>query len=492
MQVASIDVVGAQLVSLSPHQDPNPSTIQLWYMPLTKASHSTDRPVRTLRKTPPITLPTTDHATTVCATIHAAITPKRILSIINPASGRKQALKVYNRRVLPILEAAGATVVAHVTQSKGHATKIVASTPPTDTDLILSLGGDGTTFEILQGVLHRPDWEVMRAVPIVQVPCGSGNALAASTNLWDVPTAVHAALRGRQAPLDVASVVQCPGGRFFSFLSVTYGMISTMDVGTEHLRWLGGMRFIVGAIQQVIQQNTYGVKVAYLEEDGSDDDGIDIGLPPTQHKENGTVTCTDEEEQAVDNDNNDSASTWLTLSSSLGFGPRLRHLKQFLPVAHARDSPPPPIQSTSTATTTTPVAAAPCEEKQEEEEVRLPTSWHWMPAQEVQLFAACNLPRLDMNFLFAPEAAPHSGHWNLIYTAGKLGRKKGMEVLTASEHGRHMHLVEQRRLRAVWVEPNARAGSTWLVVDGEAMPHRPMYAEIHPGLCRVLVAPPSG
>lgn len=35
--------------------------------------------------------------------------------------------------------------------------------------------------EMLQGLLDRPDWEAMRGVPLVQIPCGSGNALAAST-----------------------------------------------------------------------------------------------------------------------------------------------------------------------------------------------------------------------------------------------------------------------------------------------------------------------
>ena len=39
---------------------------------------------------------------------------------------------------------------------------------------------------------------------------------------------------------------------------------------------------------------------------------------------------------------------------------------------------------------------------------------------------------------------------------------------------------------------NARmhAGSTWLQLDGEVVPHqRPMLVEVHRGLCRVLVPP---
>lgn len=30
---------------------------------------------------------------------------------------------------------------------------------------------------------------------------------------------------------------------------------------------------------------------------------------------------------------------------------------------------------------------------------------------------------------------------------------------------------------------------TWLVMDGEVLPYERMFAELHPGLCKVIVAP---
>lgn len=112
-----------------------------------------------------------------------------------------------------------------------------------------------------------------------------------------------------------------------------------------------------------------------------------------------------------------------------------------------------------------------------------------MDGEEVQLFAACNLPRLDMNFHLAPDASAGSGHFNLIFTLGRSGRSKGLQLMTASEKGQHMHLVNQHRLVAFMIEPLSPEGSTWLVVDGEQVPHEPLFAEVHPGLCNVLQAP---
>ena len=32
---------------------------------------------------------------------------------------------------------------------------------------------------------------------------------------------------------------------------------------------------------------------------------------------------------------------------------------------------------------------------------------------------------------------------------------------------------------------------TWLLLDGEEVPYERIYAEVHPGLCSVVVAPPA-
>jgi len=41
----------------------------------------------------------------------------------------------------------------------------------------------------------------------------------------------------REAPMDVFSVLQPPHARRYAFLSITFGFIANLDIGTEHLRW---------------------------------------------------------------------------------------------------------------------------------------------------------------------------------------------------------------------------------------------------------------
>lgn len=48
--------------------------------------------------------------------------------------------------------------------------------------------------------------------------------------------------------IDLLSVLQS-GRRSFSFLSQSVGLMADLDLGTEHLRWMGSSRFTYGFLR---------------------------------------------------------------------------------------------------------------------------------------------------------------------------------------------------------------------------------------------------
>ena len=54
--------------------------------------------------------------------------------------------------------------------------------------------------------------------------------------MWDIVTAAHAICKGKTRPIDIVSMLQPPATRFYSFLSLNFGLVSNLDIGTEHLR----------------------------------------------------------------------------------------------------------------------------------------------------------------------------------------------------------------------------------------------------------------
>lgn len=62
---------------------------------------------------------------------------------------------------------------------------------------------------------------------------------------FDVVAAALNAIKGKPMKVDVFSVTQ-GGKRTISFMSQALGLMADLDIGTEHLRWMGDARFMYG------------------------------------------------------------------------------------------------------------------------------------------------------------------------------------------------------------------------------------------------------
>jgi sphingosine kinase len=148
-----------------------------------------------------------------------------------------------------------------------------------DYDAIVCCSGDGTPHELLNGFADKAveggDSLAIRALstlPICQIPSGSGNSMAISLNGSTSPS--HAALcvvKGIPMSYDLMCVTR-GSKKDLAFLSQAYGLMADTDLGTEHLRWMGGARFTVGAAIRLLGQKKYpcDIYVKYAYQDKKD------------------------------------------------------------------------------------------------------------------------------------------------------------------------------------------------------------------------------
>jgi len=137
--------------------------------------------------------------------------PRRVLVVANPISGRGRGAGAA-REVARGLERTGAAVELFLTSARGDAfERLRRMTEPCD--LVVSVGGDGTLREVLDGLVD-PD------VPVGMLPFGTANVLATQLRLpRDVHRAIEVLAAGRTQELDVARV----GGKL-SFLVTGVGV----------------------------------------------------------------------------------------------------------------------------------------------------------------------------------------------------------------------------------------------------------------------------
>lgn len=167
--------------------------------------------------------------------------------IANPTAGGGRCGRALDEAVAR-LRGAGRTIDVHQTSAPGHARELARALWVDGHRTILVAGGDGTTFEVVDGLMPV----VGGARPTLGLlPLGTGNSFLRDVDITTADQAIAAVLAGDARPADV---VRCThdGGvlHFLNLLSVGF----TSDVGATTNRWfkpLGAAGYAVGTVLEV-------------------------------------------------------------------------------------------------------------------------------------------------------------------------------------------------------------------------------------------------
>ncbi|KAF1539036.1 Sphingosine kinase 1, partial [Eudyptes schlegeli] len=356
---------------------------------------------------------------------------RRLLLLLNPFGGRGQALSWCQTHVLPMITEADISFNLIQTERANHARELVTGISLDEWDGIVTVSGDGLLYEVVNGLMDRPDWAAALRMPLGILPCGSGNALAAAINFHaGLAPALGLSLlqncavllcRGTPSPLDLVSVTTASGARVFSFLSVAWGLVADVDIESERLRRLGPARFALGTAARLLALHTYRGRLSYLP-----------AVPRSA-------------------------------------------------TADAADaSPPTPPPSPP---------GGPVDDLLVPLGQPVPPSWVTLEGDFV-LVLAIYQSHLGAELVAAPRARPDDGLIHLCYVRGGVSRGALLRVLLAMARGGGGDAVTagpplaRVPARAFRLEPLTPRGV--LTVDGERVEYGPLQGQIHRGLARLL------
>ncbi len=188
---------------------------------------------------------------------------KRIKVLVNPAGGQGRAVRLFTRDIKPIFVAAQCEIDVEQTGHRGHAAELAENLDIAAYDVVACCSGDGLPHEVFNGLGRRKDAaRALRKIAVVQLPCGSGNAMC--WNLCGTGSASLAALcfvKGLRTAFDLVSITQ-GNRRTLSFLSQAVGIVAEVDLATEHLRWIGELRFMYGFLTRLVNKRVYPCDIA--------------------------------------------------------------------------------------------------------------------------------------------------------------------------------------------------------------------------------------
>ncbi|CAD6186663.1 unnamed protein product [Caenorhabditis auriculariae] len=202
---------------------------------------------------------------------------RKVLVLVNPFSGQKNALSLWKKFGDPVLKDAGIEFDLVLTEYAGHATELLRELDIDRYESVLVNGGDGLVAEVLSGLLRREDKKRALNLPILHLPGGTSNALAAAVCFacnepftardYFIRECTLFACRPRYMPLCLYKVDTEHDGVRDMFLSATWGLVADIDLASERFRWAGMIRLHMEATLRIMRlpsTSTYRAKISYV------------------------------------------------------------------------------------------------------------------------------------------------------------------------------------------------------------------------------------
>lgn len=359
--------------------------------------------------------------------------------MVNPFGGQGAAQRLFASEVEPLFRAAGCNIDVQKTTHSGHAVEIARELNVDDYDVVACASGDGLPHEVFNGLAQqkRPR-RALRKVAVVQLPCGSGNAMSINLNGTNSPSfAALAVVKGVRTPLDLMAVTQGEK-QYWSFLSQSVGIIADCDLGTENMRWMGSARFTVGLLARLLGKTIYPAELAVK---------VDIA-----------------DKQAIKSAYQDARSQHEEVS-----GKREWEAHQVLEID--KDDSLPALRYGSVLDD-------------------VPSDWITASMPTLGNFYCGNMAYMSSDVPFFPAALPSDNHIDMVDVDGTIPRMKALEMMTAVEQNKmfDMDVVNYRKVTAYRISPRLRPGQKegFISIDGEKVPFEPFQVEVVGGLGTVL------
>jgi len=213
----------------------------------------------------------------VRAVSNLPVSRRKLLLLMNPHAGTGTAQQMYETVVQPMWEQAGLDHDVYPTTGAGHAKSLMVTHQDllSTYEAIVTMGGDGILFEVMQGIHQRSDsMDILRQISFGIIGTGTSNGLMKSIlhesqEPYGILEMSFLICRGRITPMDLSTyqITTNPTtsyGSLIGFLSYSYAFIADVDIESELLRFLGYIRIIIWTVWRLLALRTYKVRLSYL------------------------------------------------------------------------------------------------------------------------------------------------------------------------------------------------------------------------------------
>jgi YegS/Rv2252/BmrU family lipid kinase len=187
----------------------------------------------------------------------------RVLVLANPAAGGGRALTRL-KAPLATLRRAGWTLDVVASGGPGELTRAAADAWQAGQRAFVAAGGDGTTWEVVQGLMEaRAPGEPTPWLGVL--PVGTGNSFLRDRGIQRLPQAIEALLAGHRQAVDVGRLDTRDRGPIWSLNLVSVGFVADICArANARFKWAGPAGYVLGLLGELarLRSGTIGLQAA--------------------------------------------------------------------------------------------------------------------------------------------------------------------------------------------------------------------------------------
>ncbi|NOZ56586.1 MAG: diacylglycerol kinase family lipid kinase [Calditrichaeota bacterium] len=172
----------------------------------------------------------------------------RLWVVVNPSSGHGEGKK-RGPEAVERLRACGLDLEVVTSEYPRHIYDLTRALEPGKYDGAVAVGGDGTLFELINGLV-RAHGEI--PFPIGQIPVGTGNSLARDLFSDSLDSAVQAICDNHTRPLDVIRYSTKQSEAYFTNV-MGVGFVSDINARAFRFQWMGMTAYALATLLEIVR-----------------------------------------------------------------------------------------------------------------------------------------------------------------------------------------------------------------------------------------------
>ena len=167
----------------------------------------------------------------------------KLLMLVNPHAGNKRG-KTAAEKTLSLFQQKGVKVETLYSEYAGHMIEIAEREVHGAWDGIVAVGGDGTLYEVINGMMRGND---QLPIPLGVIPVGTGNSFSRDLAISTFDDAIGKILAGTTRKVDLGKCV-CAGSSFYFINILGFGFVADVAQKASFFKKWGSLSYVIGVL----------------------------------------------------------------------------------------------------------------------------------------------------------------------------------------------------------------------------------------------------